>query len=423
MAIRFSLLAGAGLSALALTASASPASATPTERAEIRALQAQIEALTARLDAQDAARREMQTQVADASSQAEKAGKEVAARSRLVKWAEDTSISGRMYFDFTTVRQRSDGAGVAATDHTTNFDLKRFYLGVDHTFNKVFSANVTTDVTYISGVGASLYLKKAYLQAKVSDALTLRLGAADLPWIPFVEGVYGYRHIENTMTDRIKYGTSSDWGIHALGKLAGGIVEYDLAVVNGGGYRTVPGVGGTNRSRSLDFEGRVNVNYANFIVGVGGYTGKLGKDTTTTPATHTASRLDALIAYKTKRFTVGGEYFRARNYLAVNALPTAPGQKAQGYSAFASVTLTPKVSVFGRYDHVKPNKTLVDFKDDYFNVGVQYSPARIVDLALVLKRERVANGLLSTSNGTIGGPTPGTNGTYTEFGLFGQFRF
>ncbi len=49
-----------------------------------------------------------------------------------------------------------------------------------------------------------------------------------------------------------------------------------------------------------------------------------------------------------------------------------------------------------------------------------YSPAKIVDLSLVYKRDQVDDGTFATSNGTIGGVD---KGTYDEVGLFGQFRF
>ena len=99
------------------------------------------------------------------------------------------------------------------------------------------------------------------------------------------------------------------------------IGRHDLAaaVVNGSGYRNPPGVGGSNRSRSLDFEGRVNFSYKGFVAGVGGYTGKLGKDVkpsavAPSPAVNTATRLNAVVAYKSALFTVGGEYFYAKNW-------------------------------------------------------------------------------------------------------------
>jgi len=340
------------------------------------------------------------------------------------QWATETKVSGRMYFDFSNISQKNNGAALTSTDNTTNFEIKRFYLGVDHQFNKIFSANLTTDVTWGTGVGAQLYIKKAYLEAKLSPAFVVRLGANDMPWIPFVEGLYGYRHIEQTIIDRTKFGTSSDWGVHVLGSLGQDkLLEYDVALVNGGGYRNPPGVGGSNRTHSLDVEGRINVNYKGFTVGVGGYTGKLAAEkgaVTDTP--NTAERLNAVVVYKNKLFTAGAEYFYAENWN--NVLGTTADQKSDGFSLFGSVNFMPKWSAFGRYDWVKPNKlTSPDIKDDYFNVGLQYSPAKIVDLALVYKRDVANDGAVSTGNGTIGVAGAGSRGTYDEVGLFGQFRF
>ena len=59
-------------------------------------------------------------------------------------------------------------------------------------------------------------------------------------------------------------------------------------------------------------------------------------------------------------------------------------------------------------------------KDNYFNVGLNYKPIGPIDLALVYKRDKVTNGTLSTSNGTIGGAD---HGTYDEVGVFGQLVF
>jgi hypothetical protein len=320
-----------------------------------------------------------------------------------------------MYFNVSTVDRKSDGI---ETESDGGFAIKRFYLGVDHKFDEVFSANLTTDIDSVVGpnggnlVGKGLYVKKAYLQAKLDEALVVRLGASDLPWIPYAEGIYGYRHIENTLADRTKFGTSSDWGVHVMGELADGLISYQVSAVDGGGYRD------PKFTRTIDVEGRLSARYKGFNVAIGGYTGKLGKNIQGATTFHRASRFDALVAYKNKLFTVGGEYFRARNWSQVTAVPS---DKSEGYSLFASISPLPSVSAFGRYDWVKPKKDLSpSFKDDYFNVGIQYSPAKIVDLALVYKREKVRNGLLSTSNGAIGGLR---SGTYDEFGLFGQFRF
>jgi hypothetical protein len=93
-----------------------------------------------------------------------------------------------------------------------------------------------------------------------------------------------------------------------------------------------------------------------------------------------------------------------------------------GWSGFGAVSLTDKVTVFGRYDWVKPKDTTAPtLKNDYFNVGVQYEPVRIVDLALVYKRDAIDNGAFTTSNFSTLSTTK--QGTYDEFGLWTQYRW
>jgi hypothetical protein len=344
-------------------------------------------------------------------------------------WWSNTSISGRMYFDVTNIENKVNGvkstAATAANGTTngngTNFDIKRFYIGIDHTFNSIFSANVTTDVTYDGGAGAGqLYLKKAYLQAKVDPALIVRIGATDLPWVPYAEGIYGYRYLENTLIDRTKFGTSSDWGVHVLGALFDGMLNYDFAAINGGGYKKFPGGGDVNRFDQFDFEGRISAVYDGFNVAVGGYTGKLGTPYGVTTH-HTAERFDAMAAYVANGLRLGVEYFDATDYSAALVASATPGDAAHGVSGFGSYFFTPEWGVFGRYDSVDPNtKTAPARHDDYYTFGVTWHPTQIVDFSLAYKHDEVSHGTLSTSNGTIGGST---NGEYNEIGIFGDFQF
>ena len=379
-----------------------------------QAVQAQTQATQAQTQANQAAAAATQAQTAanDAKTVAKTASADAV---KPFAGLKDTTISGRMYFNASEITREVNGS---KTESDGGFLIKRFYLGVDHKFNNLLSGNITTDIDSVGStngslVGKGLYVKKAYLQAKFSPAFAVRLGSADLPWVPYVEGLYGYRYVENVMIDRTKFGTSADWGVHTLGDLAGGIISYDFAVIDGGGYRD-PKV-----TNAVDFEGRVSAKYKGFNVAVGGYTGKLGKDVDGgAPVYHTASRFDALVAYKDARFTLGGEYFAAKNWTQVNALPS---DKADGWSVFGSANVVPKISVFGRYDWVKPHKdTLPMLKDQYFNAGIQYEAFKNVDLSLVYKHDKAENGTISTSNGTIGGST---DGTYDEIGVWGVFQF
>jgi hypothetical protein len=427
MSGKISALCSVALTALAVGV-ATPAAAqaqsqdgTVTLTAEQwQSIQQELARLQQDVDQLKAAQQTTQTQAPQAeatAAQAQTAAEDAAnaAPGPIADWAKDTKVGGRMYFNISNIDRMVDGA---QTESGGGLLIKRFYIGIDHKFSDVLSGNITTDIDSVGSTGGSLvgkglYVKKAYLQAKFAPQLAVRVGSSDLPWVPYVEGVYGYRHIENTMIDRTKFGTSADWGVHAMGDLAGGIVSYQVSAVDGGGYRD------PKLTNTIDFEGRISARYRGFNAAVGGYIGKLGKDVDgAPPALHTATRLDALVAYKDERFTIGGEYFWAKNWTQVTALPS---DEAEGWSAFGSVKVAPKVSLFGRYDWVEPRKVLMPkLEDRYFNAGVQYQAFRNVNLALVYKREKTVNGTIATSNGTIGGST---GGTYDEVGLFGSFQF
>ncbi len=412
-------------------------SAASIQAQEIRELRAQLLALTARLDAQAAATQQAAAQASDAQVKVQSVVEDAQATQAQVnaqaqampdqvkmalatqpkpkaQWFDETKISGRMYYNFTTISRFSNGV---KNEGDGDLAIKRLYIGIDHKFDDIFSVNFTTDIDNVVGqtgnlVGKGLYVKKAFVEARLDPALIIRLGAADMPWVPFAEANYGYRHVENVLIDRTRFGTSTDWGIHALGSFADGIISYQVSVIDGAGYRDV------HVSKTLDVEGRVSAQYHGFTVAVGGYTGKLGKDIQGATLLHTAERQDALIGYQGKIFSVGAEYYHAKNWTQVTAVPS---DSANGYSLFGTVTPIKKISIFGRYDWVKPkNDTANGFKDEYYNIGIQYSPAKIVDFALVYKHEKALGGVLLTSNGSIGGSV---DGSYDEFGLFGQVRF
>ena len=288
-----------------------------------------------------------------------------------------TTIGGKAYIDFTNVDHKTNGTKDDASG--LGFDVKRFYLSATHGFDDMWSANLTTDFTHDSSTSKSyVYVKKAYLQAKFSDAAVLRAGSADMPWIPYVEGFYGYRYVENTLIDRLKFGNSADWGAHLGGKLMDGMVNYAVSAVNGNGY------GNPGRSKGLDFEGRVGVMpVEGLALAAGFYNGKRGQDVQTATNVNTASRWDVMAAYSHTMFKVGAEYFSAEDWAT-----TAAKDKADGYSVWGSVSPAEKVAVFARYDQAKPNKTTnSSLEDTYYNVGVSYEARKNVDLALVYKSE------------------------------------
>jgi len=410
--MRSHLLAAAVVASLGLVSAdafAAPASS-GVSQAQLQQLQAQIAALQAQvqqlqndsqaLQAQSDAQSEVNITQAQALEGAQKTQTSV---DKLAKLVNDNKIGGRMFFDLTNIDKTSNGKDTAASG--TGLDVKRFYLTVDHKFNDIWSANLTTDFQYSSAIGnTELFVKKAYVQGSFDPAFNLRVGAADMPWIPYVEKFYGMRYVENTLTDRLKYGNSSDWGLHGFGNL-GNNFNYAVSVVSGAGYKN------PTRSKGMDVEGRAAYTpNENFVVAIGGYSGKLGKETDIQSAENTYTRANAMVAYASSDFRVGGEYFQAKN---LNNVMTVATDKTSGWSVWGSVRVTDGgINVFGRYDDTDVSKTLdPTLSDKYWNVGVEFPVMKNLKLSTVYKYTHLANASDKKNDKT------------KEFGVWGDLSF
>jgi hypothetical protein len=403
-------LAGAGVHAAPAPQDAQSSGGRSAEveqlKAQLAALQAKVDELEQRTDAQS----DINVSTGQNIESIQKA--QAASSSSLDKALAGTTFSGKMFFDFSNIDQKNSDTG--KTDASgTGLDVKRFYLGVGHEFNDTWSANLTTDFNYVSNDGeTNLFVKKAYVQGKFGQAAVLRIGSADMPWIPFVESYYGFRYVENTLTDRLKYGNSADWGLHLGGDLgASKVANYAVSVVNGGGYKN------PSRSKGVDIEGRVGfVPFEGMVVAVGGYSGHLGKETENLDAPQTAQRGDVMIAYADKKVRVGAEYFTAKNW--GNLVLSPVEDKADGYSLWGSVSLTDDVALFARYDNAKLSKDLDDdAKDVYYNLGLQYQVTKGFKLAAVWKHEKAER--------SVTDPVPPhvQNVKTNEIGVFGEVAF
>lgn len=380
------------------------------------------------------------------------------------------TIGGKIFADLTNIKQQNKDTDTSNSG--TGVDVKRFYIIINEKFDDMWSAKLETDATYNSvtastckGSGATLscttgttsqqvdvYMKNAYLQMTLDPAFWVKLGEADLPWVPFVEGVYNHRYVENVLLDRDKFGTSADWGLHIGGDLLDKTLSYQISAIEGNGYKN------PTRSKTMDVEGRVSYQIDGFVLAIGGYEGKLGQDkygntvtlttvtgttttTTSVPQTYrNASRGDALVAYVGNGARVGVEYFEAKNWtngvsgasdvpeLTSSDSPN-PSDKADGESVFASYDFTPMWGVFGRYDDVKLSKDLApDLKDKYFDVGLEAHPfnqdKKNIDVALVYKHEKMDGGPSGSTYATSNGS--GFNeadGKYDEVGIWAQVAF
>ena len=410
--IAAAIAAGLGLCSVTAAAAPAPQSAAGSNdlemlKAQLAALQAKVSELEQRSDAQSDINVSNGQAVTEATNITAATDKRLAT---LEKAINNTSLSGKMFFDFTSINEKNSDSG--KTDKSgIGFDVKRFYLGFDHKFNDVWSVNLTTDFQYSSAVGATeLFVKKAYVQGKFSDAAVMRIGSADTPWVPLAEKYYGFRYVENVLVDRLKYGSSADWGLHIGGDLGQSkSVNYAVSMLNGRGYKN------PSRSKGVDFEARLGfVPVDNLVLAIGGYSGHRGQETESLDAHHTAERGDLMVAWASDTFRLGAEYFTAKNW---NNVLSLAADKADGYSVWGSVAVADGVTLFARYDDTKLSKKLDrKAKDSYYNAGVEFQVTKGFKLAGVWKHGSVDKSVLLL-------PPHVQKVKTDEIGVFGEVAF
>jgi hypothetical protein len=112
-----------------------------------------------------------------------------------------------------------------------------------------------------------------------------------------------------------------------------------------------------------------------------------------------------------------------RHSAALVASPTV-GDRAHGVSSFGSCYFLPEWAAFARYDWVDTNtKTSPGKSNEYYTLGVTWSPIKIVDVSLAYKHDAVRGGSFTDANGTIGSTTGAKRGTYNEVGVWGDFQW
>ncbi len=112
-------------------------------------------------------------------------------------------LSIRVYADISSKENKDEGTGTKSSDSGVGVDVKRTYFTYSRDFDEKWSALFQSDIGDQGARRFDVFVKKAFVQYKPNANATFRLGAADTPWIPFVEGIYGIRYVEQTITVNI----------------------------------------------------------------------------------------------------------------------------------------------------------------------------------------------------------------------------
>ena len=258
-------------------------------------------------------------------------------------------------------------AGLGHANKESGFALERSYLGYQFEVTKDLGGRVIFDVGPTKVPGSDLervaYVKNAFLSWTPGN-FTLNAGLIGLEQFDIQEKFWGYRYIWKSFQDEYKFNSSADMGIIAKYKF-NKYVSADITFINGEGYKKL------NKDNNNRYGAGITVTPIKPLV-LRAYFDRYDGDGENTKAQQS---LALFAGYKHKWFSLGVEYNKLWNSDFVEK------QDKTGYSAYATVYINKKFSVFGRYDDLTS-------RDHYFKgderrsiVGLQYEPLRYLRIS------------------------------------------
>jgi hypothetical protein len=274
------------------------------------------------------------------------------------------------------------------TDSVTNrhlnaFDITRAYLNVVGKFTDGVGIRVTPDIYRVTDGSLAFRLKYAYATwTPEKSPLTAKFGLIHTPWLDWEEALWDYRMQGSMAMERFRsaagagYLSSADFGAGVDGKFGFDKVNFQIGAYDGEFYSKPEG------DSYKDLEARVSVRVleTDDHSRVGGLrlTGYGGIGTPTGGGRR--NRYIGMVSYKSKLFTLAGEYGRARdrldNLAPVTGTPApapVPLTDSDVLSFFGVLNVpNSKLGIIGRYDLQKPNVDVADNKQERLIAGLSY---------------------------------------------------
>ena len=273
-------------------------------------------------------------------------------------------------------------AGLGNANGQNCFALERSYLGYQFNVTKNLGGKVIFDIGPTKVPGSDLervaYVKNAMLTWSPGN-FTLDAGLIGLEQFNIQEKFWGYRYIWKSFQDEYKFNSSADMGITVKYKF-NKYVSADASILNGEGYKKL------NKDNNFRYGGGVTLTPIKPLI-LRAYFDRYDGDGENAKAQQT---LALFAGYEHKFFNIGLEYNKMWNSDFVEK------QDKTGYSAYATVYLSKKFSIFGRYDDLTSKDHY--FKDDERRsvVGLQYEPLRCLRISPNFQTVNPANGKASS---------------------------
>lgn len=272
-----------------------------------------------------------------------------------------------VFLIFSNVHSDFSNAGINPA-----FELTRTYLGYEYSFSKSLSTKAVFDIGN-PGIGAlqmTGFIKNALLQYK-AEKFSGRFGMIGTDQFNLIEKHWGYRYIFKPFQDEYAFGPSADLGA-AVEYAPSDFISFDASVLNGEGFRRV------QADSALKYSAGITVKPVESIT-LRAYTDIMKKD-------YAQNTVSFFAGYTHQLFRIGAEYDFQRNNRMID------GHDFSGISAWASATITKKISAFVRYDRLWSETTTggtdpwnIQKDGQLFLTGFDYSPVKGIKIAPVYK--------------------------------------
>lgn len=274
----------------------------------------------------------------------------------------------------------------AMTKWDNGFDLTRLYFGFDLDLTNHIAAQVKGDINARTAAGAEdddfdIFLKTGFLTFGNFESVpgfSITAGLHDLPWIGYVDKVWGYRVQGQNFTDYERYLASTDVGFSTKYEFPEKWGDLHFSFVNGTGFNNGP-----ENDNYKDLHLRTTLrplSDKNFFVSALGVLGFRGSKT------NDHERLAGLVGYKDdKHGTIAGEILYAidpASFMA-GAHPSLVGltrnAKALGFSGFGELKAFwfsepwNRFSLIGRLDFLDPDRVVANNYHYHGVEGVAYT--------------------------------------------------
>lgn len=275
-------------------------------------------------------------------------------------------------------------AGLGHANGESGFALERSYLGYQFEVMKELGGKVIFDVGPTKVPGSDLervaFVKNAMLTWTPGN-FTLDAGLIGLEQFNIQEKFWGYRYIWKSFQDEYKFNSSADLGIIAKYKF-NKYISADVTFINGEGYKKL------NKDNNNRYGAGITLTPIQPLI-LRAYYDRYDGDSKNDEDSQNvkAQQSMALFAgYKHERFSIGLEYNKLWNSDFTDK------QDKTGYSAYATIYLNKKFSVFGRYDDLTSRNQYFKGDERRSLIGLQYEPIRYLRISPNFQTVNPANG-------------------------------